>query len=64
LIILKNKNFTIIEVFIFLNLFRQCWDDDFIEGKITEVLDENTELYNYSISFMPPQPPRNFYELR
>jgi len=43
---------------------KYIWDEDFKEGKVVESLDENTELYEYTIKLMPPHPSRDFSELR
>ena len=43
---------------------RHLWDDDFKEGKVVEQLDEKTELYRYVVTFMPPHPSRDFFEIR
>ena len=40
------------------------WDDDYKEGKTVEVLDDHTDLYRYVITFMPPHPSRDFFEIR
>lgn len=40
------------------------WDDDYKDGKTVENLDDNTDLFKYTISFMPPHPSREFYEIR
>jgi len=43
---------------------RHIWDDDFKDGKVVEILDENTDLYRYVITCMPPHASRDFFEIR
>jgi hypothetical protein len=43
---------------------RHLWDDDYVFGETIKVLDNNTEIFKYIISFMPPHPSRKFVELR
>lgn len=52
---------------IYVNIFyflRHFWDDDFKEGRIVDTLDDQTDLHRYVISFMPPHPSRDFFEIR
>lgn len=62
--LVKTRNLTLEKIIYRIKNERQMWDDDFKEGKVLEVLDENTELYKYVISFMPPHPSREFFEIR
>ncbi len=62
--LIKHQNITLEKILNRLKNERQLWDDDFKEGKVVEQLDENTELYRYVITFMPPHPSRDFFEIR
>ncbi|XP_061484405.1 stAR-related lipid transfer protein 13 isoform X1 [Rhineura floridana] len=43
---------------------RHLWDDDFLQWKIIETLDKQTEIYQYVLNSMAPHPPRDFLVLR
>jgi hypothetical protein len=44
--------------------FRSNWDDDLIDSRVVEVLDNRTDVIQYVVHFMAPQPSRDFCELR
>lgn len=62
--LIKQKNISLEKILTRIKSERHLWDDDFIGGKIVETLDENTDVYSYHISFMPPHQERNFVEIR
>lgn len=62
--LIKHQNLTLEKILNRIKNERHLWDDDFIDGRIVEVLDENTELYDFSISFMAPHPQRIIHEIR
>jgi hypothetical protein len=62
--LIKKPNLTLEKILQRLKSERFLWDDDFKEGRVVEQYDENTELYRYVISFLPPHPSRDFFELR
>jgi hypothetical protein len=62
--LVKTQNLTLEKILSRIKNERHLWDDDFVEGKVTEVLDDNTELFKSVISFMPPHPSREFFEIR
>ncbi|KAM9319476.1 stAR-related lipid transfer protein 13 [Gastrophryne carolinensis] len=43
---------------------RQRWDDDFLQGKIIETIDNQTEVYQYVVNSMAPHPSKDFVVLR
>ncbi|KAI1893595.1 hypothetical protein AGOR_G00125340 [Albula goreensis] len=43
---------------------RHLWDVDLMQWKVTEVLDKQTEVFQYVLSRMPPHPSRDFVVLR
>ncbi|XP_075429687.1 stAR-related lipid transfer protein 8 isoform X2 [Ascaphus truei] len=43
---------------------RHLWDDDLLEGKVVETLDQNTEIFHYVMDSMAPHPRRQFLTLR
>uniref|UniRef100_A0A8C5STA0 StAR related lipid transfer domain containing 13 n=1 Tax=Laticauda laticaudata TaxID=8630 RepID=A0A8C5STA0_LATLA len=43
---------------------RHLWDDDFLQWKIIETLDKQTEIYQYVLNSMAPHPTRDFLVLR
>ncbi|RNA25411.1 stAR-related lipid transfer 13 isoform X2, partial [Brachionus plicatilis] len=62
--LIKSQNLTFEKILTKIKDERKLWDDDFRDGKIVEKLDDQTELYRYVISFMPPHPSRDFFEIR
>lgn len=62
--LVKTQNLTLEKILNRIKNERHLWDDDFREGKTTQVLDDNTELVKSVISFMPPHPSRELYEIR
>ncbi|KAM6447538.1 stAR-related lipid transfer protein 13 isoform 4-T6 [Liasis olivaceus] len=43
---------------------RHLWDEDFLQWKIIETLDKQTEIYQYVLNSMAPHPTRDFLVLR
>ncbi|XP_068123157.1 stAR-related lipid transfer protein 13 isoform X2 [Hyperolius riggenbachi] len=43
---------------------RHLWDDDFLQGKIIESVDNQTEVYQYVTNSMAPHPSKDFVVLR
>uniref|UniRef100_A0A8C6ZJM2 StAR-related lipid transfer protein 13 n=1 Tax=Nothoprocta perdicaria TaxID=30464 RepID=A0A8C6ZJM2_NOTPE len=43
---------------------RHIWDEDFLQWKIVESLDKQTEVYQYVLNSMAPHPVRDFVVLR
>lgn len=43
---------------------RHLWDEDFLQWKIVETLDRQTEIYQYVLNSMAPHPSRDFVVLR
>ncbi|KAM4699430.1 stAR-related lipid transfer protein 13 isoform 2-T2 [Discoglossus pictus] len=43
---------------------RHLWDDDFVQSKIIENLDNQTEVYQYVLNSMAPHPSKDFVVLR
>uniref|UniRef100_A0A4W4FTP9 StAR-related lipid transfer (START) domain containing 13b n=1 Tax=Electrophorus electricus TaxID=8005 RepID=A0A4W4FTP9_ELEEL len=43
---------------------RHLWDVDLLQWKVCEVLDKQTEVYQYVLNAMPPHPSRDFVVLR
>ncbi|XP_068936751.1 stAR-related lipid transfer protein 13 isoform X1 [Petaurus breviceps papuanus] len=43
---------------------RHLWDEDFVQWKIVETLDKQTEVYQYVLNSMAPHPSRDFVVLR
>ncbi|XP_062997625.1 stAR-related lipid transfer protein 8 [Elgaria multicarinata webbii] len=43
---------------------QHLWDEDLLQGKVIEALDENTEVYHYVTDSMGPHPRRDFVVLR
>ncbi|XP_049709024.1 stAR-related lipid transfer protein 13 isoform X3 [Elephas maximus indicus] len=43
---------------------RHLWDEDFVQWKVVEALDKQTEVYQYVLNSMPPHPSRDFVVLR
>lgn len=43
---------------------RHLWDEDFVQWKIVETLDRQTEIYQYVLNSMAPHPSRDFVVLR
>lgn len=43
---------------------RPEWDDELVDFKIVDSLNNQTDLVQYAMHFMPPQPNREFFELR
>ncbi|XP_072558126.1 stAR-related lipid transfer protein 13 isoform X1 [Paramormyrops kingsleyae] len=43
---------------------RHLWDMDFLQWKVRETLDRQTEVFQYAINSMPPHPSRDFVVLR
>ncbi|XP_029458537.1 stAR-related lipid transfer protein 13 isoform X2 [Rhinatrema bivittatum] len=43
---------------------RHLWDDDFLQWKVIETLDKQTEIYQYVLNSMAPHPTREFVVLR
>ncbi|XP_053564425.1 stAR-related lipid transfer protein 13 isoform X2 [Bombina bombina] len=43
---------------------QHIWDDDFMQSKIIEALDNQTEVYQYVINSMAPHPAKDFVVLR
>ncbi|XP_069061653.1 stAR-related lipid transfer protein 13 isoform X2 [Pleurodeles waltl] len=43
---------------------RHLWDDDFLQWKMVETLDKQTEIYQYVLNSMAPHPTRDFNVLR
>lgn len=43
---------------------RSEWDDELVDFKIIDSLNSQTDLIQYAMHFMPPQPNREFCELR
>ncbi|RMZ95746.1 Rho GTPase-activating, partial [Brachionus plicatilis] len=43
---------------------RGLWDEDLIESRIIEQINDQTDIYQYVMHFMAPQPSRDFCELR
>nr|XP_033803965.1 stAR-related lipid transfer protein 13 isoform X3 [Geotrypetes seraphini] len=43
---------------------RHLWDDDFLQWKVIESLDKQTEIYQYVLNSMAPHPTRDFVILR
>lgn len=62
--LVKHHNITVEKILNRIKNERHLWDDDFKEGKVVEVLDGKTDLYRYVITFMPPHPSRDFFEIR
>ncbi len=61
--LLLSKNFFFVNN-PYYKINRHIWDDDFKDGKVVEILDENTDLYRYVITCMPPHASRDFFEIR
>lgn len=62
--LVKKPNLTLEKILNRIKKERYLWDDDFKDGRIVEQLDEHTEIYRYVMSFLPPHPSRDFFELR
>ncbi|KAM5147037.1 stAR-related lipid transfer protein 13 isoform 2-T2 [Callospermophilus lateralis] len=43
---------------------RHLWDEDFMQWKVVETLDRQTEIYQYVVNSMAPHPSRDFVVLR
>ncbi|KAL8190914.1 UNVERIFIED_CONTAM: StAR- lipid transfer protein 13 [Gekko kuhli] len=43
---------------------RHLWDEDFLQWKVIETLDKQTEIYQYVLNSMAPHPARDFLVLR
>ncbi|XP_008823235.1 stAR-related lipid transfer protein 13 isoform X1 [Nannospalax galili] len=43
---------------------RHLWDEDFLQWKVVETLDRQTEVYQYVLNSMAPHPSRDFVVLR
>jgi len=43
---------------------RVHWDEDLVESRVLEVLESQTEVFQYVVHVMAPQPSREFVELR
>ncbi|XP_022430349.1 stAR-related lipid transfer protein 13 isoform X4 [Delphinapterus leucas] len=43
---------------------RHLWDEDFVQWKVVETLDKQTEIYQYVQNSMAPHPSRDFLVLR
>nr|XP_042698739.1 stAR-related lipid transfer protein 13 isoform X1 [Chrysemys picta bellii]XP_042698740.1 stAR-related lipid transfer protein 13 isoform X1 [Chrysemys picta bellii] len=43
---------------------RHLWDEDFLQWKVVETLDKQTEIYQYVLNSMAPHPGRDFVVLR
>lgn len=43
---------------------RHLWDEDFLQWKIIETLDKQTEICQYVLNSMAPHPTRDFLVLR
>ncbi|XP_058132949.1 stAR-related lipid transfer protein 13 isoform X1 [Dasypus novemcinctus] len=43
---------------------RHLWDEDFVQWKVVETLDKQTEVYQYVLDSMAPHPSRDFVVLR
>nr|XP_020729218.1 stAR-related lipid transfer protein 13 isoform X2 [Odocoileus virginianus texanus] len=43
---------------------RHLWDEDFVQWKVVETLDKQTEVYQYVLNSMAPHPSRDFVVLR
>lgn len=43
---------------------RHLWDEDFLQWKVVETLDKQTEVYQYVLNSMAPHPSRDFVVLR
>ncbi|XP_036760894.2 stAR-related lipid transfer protein 13 isoform X4 [Manis pentadactyla] len=43
---------------------RHLWDEDFVQWKVVEALDKQTEVYQYVLNSMAPHPSRDFVVLR
>ncbi|XP_042313366.1 stAR-related lipid transfer protein 13-like isoform X2 [Sceloporus undulatus] len=43
---------------------RHLWDEDFLQWKVIETLDKQTEIYQYVLNSMAPHPSRDFLVLR
>ncbi|XP_041343250.1 stAR-related lipid transfer protein 13 isoform X4 [Pyrgilauda ruficollis] len=43
---------------------RHLWDEDFLQWKVVESLDKQTEVYQYVLNTMAPHPVRDFVVLR
>ncbi|KAM4859838.1 stAR-related lipid transfer protein 13 isoform 1-T1 [Thomomys bottae] len=43
---------------------RHLWDEDFVQWKVVETLDRQTEIYQYVLNSMAPHPSRDFLVLR
>ncbi|XP_066478596.1 stAR-related lipid transfer protein 13 isoform X2 [Tiliqua scincoides] len=43
---------------------RHLWDEDFLQWKVIETLDKQTEIYQYVLNSMAPHPTRDFLILR
>ncbi|XP_053907004.1 stAR-related lipid transfer protein 13 isoform X2 [Cuculus canorus] len=43
---------------------RHLWDEDFLQWKVVETLDKQTEVYQYVLNSMAPHPVRDFVVLR
>ena len=43
---------------------RAQWDEDLLESRVVEALASQTEIFQYAVHVMPPQPSRDFCELR
>ena len=62
--LIKKPNLTLEKILSRLKSERFLWDDDFKEGRVVEQLDDQNDLYRYVISFLPPHPSRDYFELR
>ncbi|XP_071990504.1 stAR-related lipid transfer protein 13 isoform X2 [Engystomops pustulosus] len=43
---------------------RHLWDDDFVQGKVIETIDNQTEIYQYVVGSMAPHPSKDFVVMR
>lgn len=43
---------------------RHLWDVDLLQWRVCEVLDKQTEVFQYVLNRMPPHPSRDFVVLR
>ncbi|XP_063807860.1 stAR-related lipid transfer protein 13 isoform X2 [Pseudophryne corroboree] len=43
---------------------RHQWDDDFLQAKVVESIDNQTEVYQYVVNSMAPHPSKDFVVLR
>ncbi|MEE6472481.1 hypothetical protein FKM82_009622 [Ascaphus truei] len=43
---------------------RHLWDDDFLQSKVIETIDNQTEVYQYVLNSMAPHPSRDYVVLR